>query len=138
MLNSDEASSRGRFTGQRWKGGVWSPTDGIANPTLAAPAAAKAVMALGGTVHQGCAARGIETSGGAISAVVTERARSDKDRRYGGRRLGLVLYVPNGHPFSAGECPSIHSGRVDRRARGSKSVLQQIGGHHPAREGATP
>lgn len=73
MLNSDEASSRGRFTGQRWKGGVWSPTDGIANPTLAAPAAAKAVMALGGTVHQGCAARGIETSGGAISAVVTEK-----------------------------------------------------------------
>jgi glycine/D-amino acid oxidase-like deaminating enzyme len=47
--------------------------DGIANPTLAAPAVAKALMALGGTVHQACAARGIETKGGAVSAVVTER-----------------------------------------------------------------
>lgn len=73
MLDSDTASRRAGFTGQSWKGGVWSPSDGIANPGLAAPAAAKAVMALGGTVHQGCAARGLETSGGAVSAVVTEK-----------------------------------------------------------------
>ncbi|MCJ2182935.1 FAD-binding oxidoreductase [Novosphingobium sp. 1949] len=73
MLNGEEAARRGHFTGQTWKGGVWSPTDGIANPGLAAPAAAKALMALGGTLHQGCAARGLETSGGAVSGVVTEK-----------------------------------------------------------------
>jgi glycine/D-amino acid oxidase-like deaminating enzyme len=73
MLTSEEATQHGSFTGQRWKGGVHSQMDGIANPGLAAPAAAKAVMALGGTVHQACAARGIETTGGAVSAVVTER-----------------------------------------------------------------
>ena len=73
MMNGEEASERAGFTGQRWRGGVFSPTDGIANPALAAPAAAKALMKLGGTVHQTCAARGIETSGGSVSAVVTDK-----------------------------------------------------------------
>jgi glycine/D-amino acid oxidase-like deaminating enzyme len=73
MLTADEASERGRFTGKRWRGGVFSPSDGIANPALAAPAAAKALMKLGSSVHQGCAARGIETTGGAVSGVVTEK-----------------------------------------------------------------
>jgi glycine/D-amino acid oxidase-like deaminating enzyme len=73
MLSSEAATERAAFTGQRWRGGVFSPTDGIANPALAAPAAAKALMKLGGSVHQSCAARGIETSGGAVSAVVTEK-----------------------------------------------------------------
>lgn len=73
MLNSEQATQQGSFTGRRWKGGVHSQMDGIANPGLAVPAVAKALMALGGTVHQACAARGIETTGGAVSAVVTER-----------------------------------------------------------------
>ena len=73
MLTGDEATQHAGFTGQRWRGGVHSQMDGIANPALAAPAAAKALMALGGTVHQACAARGIEATGGAVSAVVTER-----------------------------------------------------------------
>jgi glycine/D-amino acid oxidase-like deaminating enzyme len=73
MLSSEEATERAAFTGQRWRGGVHSPTDGIADPSLAAPAAAKALMKLGGTVHQSCAARGIETSGGGVSGVVTEK-----------------------------------------------------------------
>jgi len=72
MLDSAEASARGRATGRVWKGGVFSPTDGTADPSLAAPAVARAIMKLGGTVHQACAARGIETSGGTLSGVVTE------------------------------------------------------------------
>lgn len=73
MLNAEEAMRHGSFTNQRWKGGVHSQMDGIANPGLAVPAVARALMKLGGTVHQACAARGIETTGGAVSAVVTER-----------------------------------------------------------------
>ena len=73
MLSAAEATERARFTGVPWRGGVFSPSDGVANPALAAPAAAKALMKLGGTVHQSCAARGLETSGGAVSAVVTEK-----------------------------------------------------------------
>ncbi|MCP3731472.1 FAD-binding oxidoreductase [Sphingomonas sp. MG17] len=73
MLTSEEATEHAAFTGQRWRGGVHSSDDGIADPGRAVPAVARALMALGGTVHQACAARGIETSGGAVSAVITER-----------------------------------------------------------------
>ncbi|MBZ9841320.1 NAD(P)/FAD-dependent oxidoreductase [Mesorhizobium sp. CA5] len=72
MLDSSEASERGRATGRSWKGGVFSPTDGTADPSQAAPAVARAILKLGGSVHQNCAARGIETEGGRLSGVVTE------------------------------------------------------------------
>jgi len=72
MLDSKEASQRGQATGRSWKGGVLAPTDGVADPANAAPAVARAVLKLGGTVHQNCAARGIETAGGRVCGVVTE------------------------------------------------------------------
>jgi glycine/D-amino acid oxidase-like deaminating enzyme len=72
MLSGREASERGRATGRAWKGGVFSPSDGTADPGKASPAAAAALMKLGGTVHQNCAARGIETESGRVSGVVTE------------------------------------------------------------------
>lgn len=73
MLDSAEASERGKATGRVWKGGVFSPTDGTADPSRAAPAVARAIVKLGGAVVQNCAARGIETEAGKLSAVVTER-----------------------------------------------------------------
>jgi len=72
MLSSREAAERGRATGREWKGGVFSPSDGTADPGKAAPAVATALMKLGGGVHQYCAARGIELEGGRVSGVVTE------------------------------------------------------------------
>jgi glycine/D-amino acid oxidase-like deaminating enzyme len=72
MLSGREASERGQATGRAWKGGVFSPSDGTADPAKAAPAVAAAIMKLGGTVHQNCAARGIELEGGRVSGVVTE------------------------------------------------------------------
>lgn len=73
VLDSAAASERGRVTGQAWRGGVFAPTDGIANPAEAAPAVARAIMKLGSTVHQECAARGLETAGGKVCGVVTEK-----------------------------------------------------------------
>ncbi|WP_455274150.1 NAD(P)/FAD-dependent oxidoreductase [Rhizobium herbae] len=73
MLDRAQACERGRASGRIWKGGVFSPSDGTADPSRAAPAVARAIMALGGTVHQRCAARGIETTAGRLSAVVTEK-----------------------------------------------------------------
>ncbi|MEZ2405455.1 glycine/D-amino acid oxidase-like deaminating enzyme [Bosea sp. OAE752] len=73
MLSSDEASARGAATGKSWKGGVFSPSDGTADPSRAAPVIARGIVKAGGTVHQFCAARGIETSGGRVSGVVTEK-----------------------------------------------------------------
>lgn len=72
MLSGREATERGLATGRAWKGGVFAPTDGTADPAKAAPAVAAALMKLGGTVHQHCAARGIELEGGRVSGVVTE------------------------------------------------------------------
>lgn len=72
MLGREEATRRGAATGRVWKGGVFSPSDGIADPASAAPAVARAIMKIGGTVRQFCAARGIEREAGRVSAVVTE------------------------------------------------------------------
>lgn len=72
MLGSREATERGRATGRAWKGGVLSPSDGTADPGKAAPAVAAAFMKLGGSVHQQCAARGLDVSGGRVVGVVTE------------------------------------------------------------------
>jgi glycine/D-amino acid oxidase-like deaminating enzyme len=73
MLDSRQATERGAATGRSWKGGVFSPSDGTASPADAAPAVARAILKQGGTVHQLCAVRGLETSGGRLSGVVTER-----------------------------------------------------------------
>ena len=72
VLSSREASARGHFTGRTWKGGVVSPSDGTADPSKAVPAVATALMRLGGTVLQNCAARGIELEGGRVAGVATE------------------------------------------------------------------
>ena len=52
--------------------GLHTKTDGRAEPGLAVPAFAEAARGLGATIVTQCAVRGIETSAGAVSAVVTE------------------------------------------------------------------
>jgi len=56
-----------------WLGGVQSPTDGRAEPELATPAIARAAQKLGAVLVQNCAVRELETSGGGISGVITEK-----------------------------------------------------------------
>jgi glycine/D-amino acid oxidase-like deaminating enzyme len=73
MLSAGEAATRGAATGKAWVGGVWSPTDGIADPSRAAPMIARGVVQLGGHVVQQCAARGLELEAGRVAGVVTER-----------------------------------------------------------------
>ncbi len=61
-------------------GGLHTPTDGRAEPSMAAPAIAQGARRLGNvTIHQGCAARGLETTAGRVSAVVTEKGRIRTD-----------------------------------------------------------
>lgn len=59
----------------RWAGGIWSPTDGRAEPSLAAPAIAVGAQKLGASIHQRCAVRGLDISAGRVSGVWTERGR---------------------------------------------------------------
>ena len=58
-----------------WTSGLYTKSDGRAEPSKATPAIARAVQRAGGHVLQDCAARGIETSAGRISAVITEKGR---------------------------------------------------------------
>jgi len=72
VLGPKEASELGKATGRAWKGGVFGPTDGTADTSRAAPVVARGVLKAGGSVHQMCAARGIETEAGRVSGVITE------------------------------------------------------------------
>ena len=60
-------------------GGMYTPTDGRAEPAQAAPAIAKAARRLGARIFTGCAVRGVETASGRISAAITERGRIQCD-----------------------------------------------------------
>lgn len=64
---------------QDWIGGVFAPTDGRAEPSMAAPALARAARARGATVHQDCAVRGLDVVAGKVAGVVTERGRIAAD-----------------------------------------------------------
>ncbi|WP_068297840.1 FAD-binding oxidoreductase [Pararhodobacter sp. CCB-MM2] len=55
------------------KGGLFTASDGRAEPQLAAPAIAEAARDRGAVILTECAVRGVETSGGVVSGVVTER-----------------------------------------------------------------
>ena len=56
----------------KWKGVLYTPSDGRAEPHKATPAIARAASRQGATILTGCAVRGLETEGGRVSAVVTE------------------------------------------------------------------
>lgn len=73
VLTGAQAAERGRATGKPWKGGVFSPSDGIADPASAAPAIARAIEGLGSRVVQNCAVRGLELAAGSVAGVVTEK-----------------------------------------------------------------
>ena len=73
MLTAEQAAEHGRATGKPWKGGVFSPSDGTADPERAAPVIARGIEKFNGHVVQGCAARGLELEGGRVSGVVTEK-----------------------------------------------------------------
>lgn len=75
LLTRAEVAARLPQAKAAWIGGIETPSDGRAEPAMAAPAIAEGVRARGGAVLTGCAVRGLETEAGAVSAVVTERGR---------------------------------------------------------------
>jgi glycine/D-amino acid oxidase-like deaminating enzyme len=60
---------------KRWAGALYTASDGKAEPQKAAPAIVAAARRRGATIVEQCAARGIETAGGCVAAVVTEQGR---------------------------------------------------------------
>lgn len=64
----------------RFIGGLYTQSDGRAEPQRAAPAIAEAARKNGAKIFTGCAVRGIDTEKGSISAIVTERGSVKCDR----------------------------------------------------------
>ncbi|RWU18980.1 D-amino-acid oxidase [Pseudomonas alkylphenolica] len=56
-----------------WAGGIYTPSDGRAEPTLASSAIAKAAIAKGALIFEHCAVRTLVTTAGKVSGVVTEK-----------------------------------------------------------------
>ena len=75
LLTSAEVAALVPGSTRKWRGGLHTPSDGRAEPAKAAPAIAAAARKLGATIHQSCAARGVETEAGKVAALITEKGR---------------------------------------------------------------
>ena len=75
ILSAAEAKAMTPGSAPDWIGGVHSPGDGRGEPSLASPAIAEAARKLGTTIHQNCAARGLDIEGGKVAGVITEQGR---------------------------------------------------------------
>lgn len=72
MLPAGELAKHVRGSTIPRRGALYTASDGRAEPHKATPALARAAVREGATVLTSCAVRGIESSGGRVSAVVTE------------------------------------------------------------------
>jgi len=73
LLTASEIDSLVPGGSVRWAGGIYTASDGRAEPTLASSAIAKAAMAKGAVIVEKCAARTLSMSAGKVTGVVTER-----------------------------------------------------------------
>ncbi len=72
MLSADEARGRAPGTTSSCIGGVWSPNDAQAEPSMACSAIATGAREQGAYIHQNCAVRGLDLHEGRVSGVWTE------------------------------------------------------------------
>ncbi len=75
MVDSDEVARLLPGAARKFRSGIYTPSDGRAEPQKAAPAIAEAARQHGAAILTQCAVRGVETAGGRISGVVTERGK---------------------------------------------------------------
>ena len=75
LLTGDAAADLLPGVARRFAGVLHTPSDGRAEPSLAAPALAAAARQRGASMLTGCAVRGIETQAGRVAAVITEKGR---------------------------------------------------------------
>jgi len=72
LIDGAELKQHVRGATVRWAGAMMTLSDGRAEPHKAVPAMARAATRAGATLLPGCAVRGVETSGGRVSSVLTE------------------------------------------------------------------
>jgi glycine/D-amino acid oxidase-like deaminating enzyme len=77
LLSAAETADLLPGTREKLVAGLYTASDGRAEPQKAAPAIARAAQARGAVVLENCAARSIERSAGRVSGVITEKGRID-------------------------------------------------------------
>ncbi|HMT13574.1 MAG TPA: FAD-binding oxidoreductase [Aestuariivirga sp.] len=125
-------------------GALYTPDDGKAEPFMAVPAMARQVRRMGAKVFTHCAARGLETAAGRVSAVVTEKGTIACDavvlaagawsRRFLGNlgirfpQLTVINSVGRSKPLDAGHDVTFLGGRFAARKRldGGYTVAHNI------------
>ena len=75
LLTGDELAELMPGATRKFEGALYTKSDGRAEPQKAAPAVANAARRKRAKIFTNCAVRGIETSGGRVSGVVTEKGR---------------------------------------------------------------
>jgi len=73
LVSGAEAERLQPGSTRTWKGALYTSADGRAEPFLAVPAMARHAQKLGVKIFQNCAVRGVETTAGKISSIVTEK-----------------------------------------------------------------
>ncbi|MDO6462187.1 FAD-binding oxidoreductase [Granulosicoccaceae sp. 1_MG-2023] len=73
LLSAAEIGQRVPGGQGAWLGGVYTPSDGRAEPAIATTAMAAAAVDKGAVLIQNCAVRTLSTAGGKVSGVITEK-----------------------------------------------------------------
>lgn len=77
LLSAKEVAEKAPAAIAGWHAGMWTPSDGRAEPSKAVSAIANDARVRGAAIYTNCAVRGLENLGGRVSAVMTERGRVD-------------------------------------------------------------
>ena len=72
VISTEEFGQHAQASSGTWCGALYTASDGRAEPHKAVPAIARAAVREGATLLTACAVRGLESSAGRVSAVVTE------------------------------------------------------------------
>lgn len=72
MLSAKELGDAINVDAGKWKGGLFTPGDGRAEPFTAVKTIAEGLLERGGLIRESCSVRTIEKQAGRINAVVTE------------------------------------------------------------------
>ncbi|MDO6797351.1 NAD(P)/FAD-dependent oxidoreductase [Shimia thalassica] len=73
MLSAKEVDAKFPGMTRQYTGALHTPSDMRAEPWVTVPAIARAAVKMGAVIVEDCAARVLETSGGKVSGVVTEK-----------------------------------------------------------------
>ncbi|MCZ6710685.1 MAG: FAD-binding oxidoreductase, partial [Gammaproteobacteria bacterium] len=75
MLSSTQVDALIKDKPGQWSGGIFTASDGRAEPFKAVPALARSVRRLGGAIRERCAVRTLDIQAAKIAGVVTEHGR---------------------------------------------------------------